>query len=207
VADFCGIEDIEAFLQVEITEAAQIASAQRAITEATAAIRNYCQQVLERVEDDVITLDCRGGTRIYLPELPVVEVSEVIEDGELLVEGTDYQLGQFGILHRLGGARWSAGVQNVEITYTHGYDVYDGLPDEIEGVCTRAAARAYQAGLRAAEMEGVPGVASKQLGDYAVSYTPEMGGGAGEGVMGASASRMMLLSEKDVLNKYRYTRP
>jgi len=37
-----------------------------------------------------------------------------------------------------------------------------------------------------------------------VSFTPETGGGGiGEGVMGASAARMLLRSEKDILNRYR----
>jgi hypothetical protein len=74
-------------------------------------------------------------------------------------------------------------------------------------VCVRAASRGYQAGLRAADSEGVLGVASKALGDFSVSYASEAGGGAGEGVMGASAARMLLLSEKDMLNRYRIKRP
>jgi hypothetical protein len=74
-------------------------------------------------------------------------------------------------------------------------------------VCTRAAARAYQAGLKAADADGIPGVASKSLGDFSVSFTGEAGGGVSEGVMGASASRMLLLSEKDMLDRYRQKLP
>jgi len=66
-------------------------------------------------------------------------------------------------------------------------------------VCTRAAARAYQAGLRSADADGIPGVASKSLGDFSVSFAGE----GAEGVMGASAARMLLLSEKDILDRYR----
>lgn len=201
MADFCTIADIEDFLQLEIDEADKVASAQRAITEATAAIKNYCRQYLEVVEDDEITLDCRGGTKLNLPELPVVEVSEVVEDGETLTVDDDYKLGQHGILHRIG-AKWKAGVQIVEVTYTHGYDVDDDeLPEIIRDIATRAASRAYQAGLRSAEVDGVPGVASLSIGDYSVTFSGEMGGGAGEGIMGASASRMLLLSEKDALDR------
>jgi len=47
-------------------------------------------------------------------------------------------------------------------------------------------------------------VAAKSLGDYAVSFASEVGGGVGEGLMGVSGARMLLLSEKDILNKYRY---
>ena len=200
MADFATTADIEAFLQVSIDTATQTAAAARALAEATAAIKNYCRQVLEEVAADEVTLDSPGGTRLFLPELPVTAVSEVVEDGETLVAGDDYKLGQHGILHRIG-AKWAEGIQIVTVTYTHGYAT---LPDDIVAVCTRAAARAYQAGLRAAETDGTPGVSSKQLGDFSVSYGGET---SAEGVMGASAARMLLLCEKDILDDYRINGP
>lgn len=202
MANFATVQDIEAFLQIEISTAEQIASAQRALAEATAAIRNYCRQYLEKVEDEEITLDSTGGARLFLPELPVIEVSVVIEDGQALAVDDDYKLGQHGILHRIG-RKWASGVQIVSITYSHGYEP---LPDEIIAVATRAAARGYQAGLRAANDDAVVGVQAKSLGDFSVSYGSEQGGGSGEGVMGASAARMLLMSEKDTLDKYRIKR-
>ena len=198
MANFAVVADIASFLQVDIITAKQISSANRALTEASAAIRNYTKQYLEKVDDEVITLDSPGGYRLFLPELPVLEVTEVIEDDETLTPDDDYKLGQHGILHRID-QKWAEGIQNVTITYTHGYTT---IPDDIVAVCTRAASRAYQAGLRAAESDGLMGIASKSLGDFSVSYTPESGG-AGEGIMGASAARMLLLSEKDTLDKYR----
>ena len=203
MANFCTVSDVEDLLQVEIATAARIAACERAIAEATEAIRNYCHQYIEQVTDDEITLDCMGGTRLFLPELPVVSVAEVIEDEEILDEDDDYKLGQHGILHRVA-QEWAAGVQIVTVTYTHGYDAYDSLLDDIVGVATRAAARAFQAGLKASETQGVPGVASMGLGDYSVSYASEAGGGVGEGLMGVSGARMLLLSEKDILDRYRY---
>ncbi len=200
MADFCTVTDLENLLQLEITTAAQIASAERAIAEATEAVRNYCNQHLELVEDDNIVLDVADGTRtrVFLPELPVVEVSAVVEDGETLVEGEDYKLGRFGILYRIG-PYWAAGVQILEVTYSHGYMT---LPDDIVAVAVRAAARAYQAGLRSAATGGVPGIASTSLGDYSVAYQAESAGA--EGTLGPSGARMLLLSEKDILNRYRY---
>ena len=199
MADFCTIADLVALLQIEIEY--DNVSAQRAITEATAAIRNYCHQTIELVEDDEWTFDVRPARwNLLLPELPVVEVSSVVEDDETLDDGDDYKLANFGQLVRVG-RRWAAGIQIVTVTYTHGYET---IPDDVISVCTRAAARGYQAGLRSADSDGVPGVASKGLGDFTVSFVGETGGGVGEGVMGASAARMLLLSEKDVLNRYRY---
>lgn len=204
MADFCTVDDVSELLQLDIADADQIASCQRAITAATAEIRNYCKQYLELVEDDEYTFDVRPARwNLLLPELPVVELGTVIEDGETLTEDDDYQLGLYGQLWRVG-QRWKAGVQIVTVTYSHGYST---IPDDIIDVCTRAAARAFQAGLKSADAEGIPGIASKALGDFSVSFTGESGGGVGEGVMGVSASRMLLLSEKDVLNQYRQALP
>jgi hypothetical protein len=200
MADFCTVDDVASFLQVSITTAAQIAAAERAVTEAAAAIRNYTNQYLELVEDETIMLDSRGGTRLFLPELPVTEVTEVVEDDDTLVVTTDYKLGQWGILHRVGGAKWDKGIQIIEVTYSHGYAI---LPDDIIAIATRAAARAYQAGLRAAEGDAIPGISSRALGDFSVSYTAETGGGVSEGVLGASAARLLLFSERDILNAYK----
>lgn len=201
MADFCTVSDVENLLQIEITDADKIAACERAIAEATEAIRNYCHQYIELVTDDEITLDCAGGTRVFLPELPVVSVAEMIEDGETLTEDDDYKLGQWGILHRVS-RDWEAGIQIITITYTHGYAA--PLPDDIVAVCTRAAGRVFQVGLRNADTDGVPGVAAKSLGDFSVSYASEGGGGVGEGLMGVSGARMLLLSEKDILDRYRY---
>ena len=200
---FCTQTDVEELLQVEITGADKIASVERAIRDATAAIQNYTHQEIEQTEDDEMTLDCAGNSRkLFLPQLPVTKVSEVVEDDEALTAGSDedYQLGQWGVLHRVGRA-WAGGIQITTVTYTHGYAT---IPDDIVGVCTRAASRAYQAGLRSAEVDAVPGVQGESLGDHSVTYSAEGGGGIGEGVMGVSSARMLLLSEKDILDKYRY---
>lgn len=200
MANFADIGDVANFLQVAIATAEQQAAAALALTWATAAIKNYTGQEIELKEDQEITLDVPTGRRkLFLPELPVIEVSEVEEDGETLTVTDDYKLGQHGILHRVGRC-WAEGIQIVTVTYTHGREE---IPDDIVAVCTRAAARAYQAGLKAAETEGVPGVSSKSLGDFSVAFAADSGGGSGEGVLGASAARLLLMSEKEVLDRYK----
>ena len=203
---FCSVADLEAYLQIAIP-ASKLGSAERAIDEATATIRNYCRQWLELVEDDQVTLDCLGGTKLLLPELPVIDVSSVVEDGKIITATTGYRLGASGILHRIG-TNWTRGVQIVTVIYSHGYRLTDGavgdlLPEDIVQVCVRAATRAYQAGLRAEEAAGVPGLQATSLGDYSVQFGSEQAGGSGEAMLGASAARMLLLSEKDLLNRYR----
>lgn len=196
MADFCSIADMADFLQIEIPEAKE-ASAARAITEATAVIVNYCRQALEQTEDDEVTLDGTGTSKLLLPELPATAVDSVVEDDDEL-DSDEFKLGQHGILHRVGAA-WPRGVQNIVVTYTHGYET---IPDDVASICVRAAARAYQAGLKTDDAEGVPGVASMGLGDYNVAFGAE-GGGTMEGILGASAAMLLLPSERRVLNRYR----
>jgi len=197
MAAFCTVGDLASFLQVTIP--AGSAAATRAITEASAAIQDYCHQVLEAVDDDEVAFDVEGrGRKLFLPELPVTAVDEVVEHEVTLSAGSDYQLGNHGMLHRIG-AFWASGVQAVTVTYSHGYAT---LPEMVVAVCTRAAARAYQAGLRSAEAGGVAGVQALGLGDYSVTYGSE-GAAGGGGSLGASAAPLLLPSEKRALERYR----
>jgi hypothetical protein len=195
---FCNVSDVQNLLQVEIPSE-KISSLERAIEEATSAIQNYTHQTISYVADDVLVLDGRGGTRIFLPELPVVSITGVTENDVELTVSTQYKLGQYGVLHRIGN-QWASGIQNIEITYSHGYQT---IPDDIVSVCTRASARIYQAGLLASELGGNPAIEGESIGDYSVSYAGAYGATSSDGLMGVSSPRMLLLSEKDILNKYR----
>lgn len=199
MSDFCVVADLEKFLQISIASGSDSTGyAEAAIRGASEAIRNYTKQTLDLVEDDEITLDLPISLpRIILPQYPVTEVSEVEEDGELLVADDDYILGQYGILHRIG-RRWASGVQVVTITYSHGFSP---IPDDIRDVCIRAASRTYQAGLRSSELGAIPGIQSETLGDHSVAY--EQGAGGGESMMGASAAPILLRSEKAILDRYK----
>ena len=195
---FCSIDDINTFLGTTILP--DDAQALLAIDEATAVIQNYCNQKIEQVSDDTIQLDGTGSTKLFLPELPVVSITSVEVDGVLL-DPTYYALAENGVLWRKYGV-WTVGARNIEIAYTHGYSA---IPDDLRGVCYRSAARLYQAQMKAGKVDFVGDVKSVSVGDYSISF----GGGsgaAGEGQGDVSAARTLLMSEKDILNRYRYKR-
>lgn len=197
MATFCTIADLEAFLQVTIDTPNAPATA--AITAASAAIQNYCRQRIEQVVGDILTLTVEPyRSMLLLPEQPVTAVASVVEDGTLLTVGDHYRWTASGLLVRQAGA-WNSGWQEVVVTYTHGYAT---IPDDLKGVCIRAAARAYQAGLRAAAGGGIAGIASEQLPDYSVSFVPESAG-ASASSLGASAAPFLLPSERQMLDRYR----
>lgn len=203
MANFADLDDVREFLQLDITDADQIASVNRALAEVTEAIKNYTHQTIEYVAGDEDSLDSNGSHRLILPEHPVVSVASVTEDDTALDEDDDYKLSRDGILYRQPNyKRWAIGPAIVTVTYTHGYQT---IPEDLVGITARAAARAFQAGLKAAADGGVIGIASKSLGDYSVSYGSEQGGGVGDGMMGASAARFLLRSERDILDsKYSF---
>lgn len=192
---FCTVSDLEKLLLAEIPTD-KLQTAELAIEWATEAIRNYTNQTISAVANDPVTLDGNGHTKLFLPELPVTDLYSVELEGDVLVEGYDYKLGKHGVLVRLNGV-WTYGVQNVDVVYDHGYAV---IPDDIVSVCARSAIRLYQATLRAYESGGVSGVSSLGLGDYQVSYSQDQGS---EGLLGISGARSLLLSEKDLLDRYR----
>lgn len=193
MAAFCTVDDLEAYLQVTITDSN--ASAVAAIVAASAAVQNYCRQILEEVEDDELTLSIDTARRtILLPEQPVTAVTSVVEDDTELTVGTDYRWTRAGVLTRMG-RNWSTAWAGVVVTYTHGYGA---IPDDLKSVCVQAAARAYRAGLGSAAAGGIPNIQSEQAdGDYSVTFAPQANGN------GASAPPLLLQSEKDLLTRFR----
>lgn len=190
---FCTQMDIEDLLQMDLAghESAVIT----AIAQASAYIQAYTNQVLEEIEEDKATFDGPlRERRLFLPELPVTAVREVIENDRVLTIDDDYKLGAYGILWRIS-AYWATGIQNITVTYTHGYAT---IPTDIAAICARVAARIYQAGLRAAEMGGVLGVQSLTLGDYSATYAT----GGNEAAAGVTAAPPLLPTEMAILDRY-----
>ncbi|MET4094570.1 hypothetical protein [Arthrobacter sp. UYCu712] len=76
------------------------------------------------VEDDEIWLDGNGTDTLLLPAAPITSISVEL-DGAALVAGSGYKISRrAGILRRAGG--WPDDLENVKVTYTHGYDEIPG---------------------------------------------------------------------------------
>lgn len=119
------------------------------------AIRARCQQRIDYVPGDVVTLSPESSlVSAFLPELPVVDVSAVDQLGQ---DGVWYSLGtqQYewtptGRLYRLtsaagwmssGAARWTARPRSLRVTYSHGFQE---VPGDLAGVAVAVAARLYE---------------------------------------------------------------
>jgi len=129
---FISTDDLSAYLG-ETVDGGELLT-QIALDAGCQAVRDELEQTVNLVTDDVELHDGDGRESLILRELPVVNVTSVTEDDELLVEDDDYVVDlRLGILRRrstdwpLG---WSIGRQNIEIVYDHGWTVTEGDVEE-----------------------------------------------------------------------------
>jgi len=131
---------------------------------ASGMVRDFLQQEITAVTDDVVLLDPIDGSFLLLPELPVTDVS-LVET----FDGTTWTTADpttYTVSKRLGmiagkpdvGVTWPTDPETWRVTYDHGYAT---VPDAIVGVTLGVAARAY-----ATE----PGVDLERVGGYQVKY-------------------------------------
>jgi hypothetical protein len=110
---------------------------------ATGLIQELTGQTIFRVDDDVVVLNGRSGGSIYLPQIPVIDVTVLNLDGNALDLVTDFDVdSRLGILTRLPlGAFWTRGLSNITVTYSHGWD---DPPPPIRGLCLKWAGKLWQ---------------------------------------------------------------
>lgn len=152
-----------------------------AIDSACESVRTYLDNPVNLVEDEIIRLDGSGTYRLVLPRPPVREVTAVTElattttDEVILDAEVDFVLERGGILRRIDYV-WLRGSGNIEVTYSHGWDiseapVWERVPSDIRRVALELAKRLYQAGQVAAG-----GITSETVGSYSYTVDPAAGG-------------------------------
>jgi len=163
--------------------------ADQALAAAQGVVRSLCRQYLSYVADEQLVMDWRGDLALYLPELPVTDVSAV-EARQLVGDGADpntwtpWPEGQLQWSQRTGelrlacmpfagwGDSWptwwgnypGVALGGIRVTYSHGYDP---VPPELIGVVYGIAGR----------MLAAPD--GRQLGGETIgaySYTTDAGG-------------------------------
>lgn len=199
---FISTTDLATFLNT--TVASDDARAIMALDVACETIRTYVGQTLNLVRNDVI--EYRGYQRLLLPQLPVVQINQVLLRDET-VELVDYFVGFGGVLYLKAwrDERWTSWWDDhVVVDYDHGYaideadvsqdesgvaDVYR-MPSDLRMVALRLAAGHYRLSLNAQTFN--PAMRSESLGSY--SYTRSDG---------AMATGELSRGEQLMLDKYR----
>lgn len=126
---------------VELDEFEELTSEieQTRLDQAIADIRSYCGWHIAPVFTETKTLDGPGRSVLLLKSQRVIDVASVRENGRELVEGTDYEWSEAGMLRRRCG--WTDRYRGVVVEFTHGYDVVPAeLVALIFDVATAAAA-------------------------------------------------------------------
>lgn len=135
---FASADDLRLFLR---RTSIDTEAAEQVLGMAADTIRAELGQQLDYVENDLFVAGPGTGRVLLLPELPVVEVSRVVEYGLDLVDGEGYTWSHAGTLTRLGGC-WPVEPRAVTVTYSHGFAV-DELPGVLRTVSVMLAGRAY----------------------------------------------------------------
>lgn len=125
-------------------------AAEQAVNAASAAIRSYTRQTLTLVEDDEVVLRGTWRDQLDLPEVPVVEVSDITGVDVGVLVASSWTLVGSGV-HRSGG--WLGPGVALSVTYTHGFAT---IPDDLVAVCLALAARTFD-NPRALASEGYEG--------------------------------------------------
>lgn len=120
-------DDLKTALKAEYGVEVTMSELLLAVRRAGARFRGETQNKIHRVTDDVILLDGTGTNRLLLPAAPVigpvvVKLYDVDVSGEVRVSRRN------GILKLLDGL-WPDDFENVEVTYSHGYDP---IPNDVQ---------------------------------------------------------------------------
>lgn len=208
---FVSAADLSAFLNETVTDDDLITRI--ALDSACQIIRTAVGQDINLARSDIELHDGNGREVILLRQLPVVEVSMVLEDDVELAEADDYVLGSSGFLLRRGSSvwsylsgSWSVGRQNIEVVYDHGWaitedDVVDPgsggdpavgrVPSDIRAIALSLASRV----LRASRVSATGIKTGESLGAY--SYTQD----ATQAVIDTQVG--LLDTERLVIDRYR----
>lgn len=137
---------------------------------ASGMVRDYLNQQITEVLNDVVILDPVNGANVLLPETPVTKILsvEVLTDGTwTLCDPSSYVASlNTGLIVGLShvDVRWPYTAGSWRVTYSHGFE---DVPSTIVGVVLGVAARGYSSPVS---------VQQERIGNYQVRYAVESGG-------------------------------
>lgn len=159
---FITNEDLGAYLGRDLSEDAMAATAADA---ACAIVRGAAEQRFDIVDDEEVLVDGSGTDTLLLPELPVVDVTAVLE-GDTELDPATYIVDRArgAVVHKTGA--WRPGRGNFTVTYSHGFEE---VPADVIIVALTVAARIYEQGI--VKQESVGGYSATFASDDPVGLT------------------------------------
>lgn len=142
-----------------------------ALRAASRRFRGQVRHPVTHVADEEVVLDGNGRTSLLLPVWPVTAVTSVVLTGVTLVEGTDYDWSDAGILRRAGCLHWPDRLRCLHVVYSHGWDGLEQIPGDIQEVVLERAEAGFT----------IPvGVQSKAVGGQSLTFGAQVAAGATE---------------------------
>lgn len=137
---------------------------------ASAAVRRYCRWHISPVhEEEIVTIDARGGRVLMLPTMRLLTVHEIVETQRgkgqlpLTVDLDEIEATEKGWLYR--DRPWSNRLSGVQVTMTHGYD-----PTEVLDLATAVAT------MVARSMANPTGIDQAMVGTVQIRYARQTDG-------------------------------
>jgi hypothetical protein len=154
-------DELSAYMRLSIAET-DAPAAEQALQLAKSIVQG---EVGSRIEETAETYTFRPSPRqefLVLPHFPVVDVTSVTEDGDLLIEDDDYSWSESGLLLRATG-EWWGGVIVVEYMYG-----FSEIPGFVRAVVLSIASRCF----RGSSSSGVVSSESDTVGNvtHSVNY-------------------------------------
>lgn len=160
-------EEVQSVTNETLTEAA----AQSISAQATQAVRDFCGWRVAKPAEETFTLSSRGTRKLFLRTLHLNSVTALSENGRALIEGTDFDWDEDGVLERLGG-RWGVGRRAVVVTINHGYET-----------CPGGISQAIAASVARGVLAPAGGIASETAIGQSIVYSRMSAGGLAAGAM------------------------
>ena len=191
---FISVADLEAILGVTIVDPGSL-EVKIALDSACQAVRTYLGQTINLVTNDVEVHSGSWRKKLRLRERPVRSVSQV-KVADTVVDPENYSVRDH-VITLTDGSLWDYDNDNIEITYTHGYDISEpsdnNVPSDIRYVALNIARRVYT-DLGSDVTAGA--IIKETIGDYSYELSD-----AAVSSLGATSS--LLDAEKATLDPYR----
>lgn len=192
---FISVDDLEAMLAEDLADPNALV-VKIALDAACQTVRTYLGQDVNFVEDDVEIHSGSGRRKMRLRQRPVREVTEILVDDVALDLSTVSIRGAIITFRDMD--IWNPGNDNIEVTYSHGWDIDEPtdfpVPADIRLVALLLSRRVFDA--QGSGSSNTGGIISETIGDYSYTLSEEAAAAA------LSASEL-LDAEKSVLDRYR----
>lgn len=96
-----------------------------ALDAACETVRSFTRRQLNYEADDEIVLNGTGNDTLLLPNWPIIDISDVIED-DVAVDAENYMVQGSRLVRTDWCGFWSWGKGNITLTYSHGYATQEG---------------------------------------------------------------------------------